>query len=169
MTGDNRRSHTRIMAVAAGYRSAFEQTIAAQLQDAGVEHTYEKRRIPYTPKVREYVADFSLESGMILECKGLLSMADRLKLAQVKQQHPYLDIRIVFVNSRAKINRASRITYAAWATRMGFPFADGCIPAEWLAEATGPGTPAGEREGPGSSVGSTPPGDSTELQGLEVG
>jgi hypothetical protein len=52
----------------------------------------------------------------------------------VKEQHPNLDIRIVFSRSSSKINKGSKTTYANWCTKYGFPFADKLIPNKWLGE-----------------------------------
>jgi hypothetical protein len=50
----------------------------------------------------------------------------------IKQQHPELDIRFVFSNSRSRISKQSKTTYADWCEKNGFMFADKSIPKEWL-------------------------------------
>jgi hypothetical protein len=54
-------------------------------------------------------------------------------MAAVKQQHPELDIRFVFYQADKKIP-GSKQTHGVWATKNGFPWADGSIPKEWLVE-----------------------------------
>ena len=52
----------------------------------------------------------------------------------MKAQHPGRDIRFVFSNSRAKISKASKTTYAMWAEKHGFKYADKLVPEAWLRE-----------------------------------
>ena len=53
-------------------------------------------------------------------------------MALIKQQYPDLDIRFVFLNAQNKIYRGSKTTYAMWATKHGFRWAEKAIPEEWL-------------------------------------
>jgi hypothetical protein len=50
----------------------------------------------------------------------------------IKEQHPELDIRFVFSNSKTRISKQSKTTYADWCRTKGFQFADKKIPQEWL-------------------------------------
>ena len=50
----------------------------------------------------------------------------------VKEQHPKVDIRFVFSNSKNKISKISKTTYAMWCKKYGFKYADKHIPKEWL-------------------------------------
>jgi hypothetical protein len=84
-----------------------------------------ERKAKYTP-------DFVLPNGIIVETKGRFVVADRQKHLFVKAQHPELDIRFVFSNSKAKISKTSKTTYADWCTQHGFKYADKEIPNEWL-------------------------------------
>jgi hypothetical protein len=129
-----RKSPARLAAVAAGFRSAFEQTIAAQLTAAQRPYCYEQLRISYQPagNARHYTPDFMLDNGIIVECKGIFSAADRTKHLLVKQQRPGYDIRFVFQNANAKLSKKSKTTYAMWCQRNGFLYAHKTIPAEWL-------------------------------------
>ena len=119
-----------------GYRSGLEELIAAQLKAAGMEVEYESLIIPFTQPVkpRKYKPDFPLPNGIILESKGRFVTADRQKHRLIQQQHPDLDIRFVFSNSRSRISKQSKTTYGAWCESLGFQFADKIIPASWLAE-----------------------------------
>lgn len=131
-----RRSPARKKAVAAGFRSGFEQTLAGQLDAAGAEYEYEKHRVVYfTPEAQHtYTPDWRLANGILIESKGIFSAADRRKHLLVQEQHPELDIRLVFQNANAKISKKSKMTYSQWCSRNGFQFAHKTIPAEWLAE-----------------------------------
>lgn len=119
-----------------GYRSGLEVTLAEQLKSAGVPFGYETLTIPYTKPVQKsrYKPDFILPNGIIVESKGRMVTADRKKHKLVKAEHPDLDIRIVFSNSRARISKQSKTTYGMWAEHLGIPYADKLIPAAWLRE-----------------------------------
>lgn len=69
-----------------------------------------------------------------METKGRFTATDRKKHLLVKAQRPDLDIRFVFSNSRAKLNKGSKTTYADWCNKHGFLYADKLIPTEWLDE-----------------------------------
>lgn len=130
-----------------GFRSGLEKTNAAELEAIGVSFTYEAEKISYTKPSREskYTPDFiistlpdgSLRSKpLIVETKGRFLTADRQKHLLIQRQHPDLDIRFVFNNPNAKINKASKTTYAAWCEKHGFLYAKGSVPIEWLEEDT---------------------------------
>lgn len=112
-----------------GYRSGFERTLANDLKMDKVLFTYESERIPYILH-STYSPDFVLPSGIIVEAKGVLSVEDKRKMVAVKQQHPHLDIRFVFMKADNKIPRTKQ-THGEWATKNGFIWADGTIPKEW--------------------------------------
>lgn len=112
-------------------RSGFERTLAAQLKRAKVAFEYEGMKIPYSIE-HTYSPDFVLANGVIIEAKGYFRTPDEpRKMRAVKYQHPHLDIRFVFMNAGRKIP-GQKTTHAQWATRHGFPWADGEIPEEWL-------------------------------------
>jgi hypothetical protein len=115
------------------YRSGLEKAVAAQLKTARVSFKYEALVVPYVLEC-DYNPDFLLPNGIIVETKGHFESSDRRKLLTVKRQHPDLDLRLVFSNSRNRIAKKSNTTYAQWATSKGFPFADKLIPAAWLRE-----------------------------------
>lgn len=118
-----------------GYRSGLEEKIASQLEDLGVAVEYEKFKIKYkVNEDRTYTPDWKLPNGIIVESKGRFTATDRKKHLLVKAQRPDLDIRFVFSNSRAKLNKGSKTTYADWCNKHGFIFADKLIPEEWLLE-----------------------------------
>jgi hypothetical protein len=85
-------------------------------------------------KARTYTPDFKLPNGIIVETKGRFVTADRQKHLLVKAQHPDLDIRFVFSNSRARISKGSPTSYAMWCDKNGFRYADKFIPQAWLIE-----------------------------------
>jgi hypothetical protein len=91
-----------------------------------VQYAYERDRIPYI-LARFYLPDFvvSTSRGLLyIEAKGHLRREDKAKLAAVKKQWPQKDIRIVFYSKNIKNIK--------WANRIGFKWAVGTIPEEWL-------------------------------------
>ena len=120
-------------AAKAGFRSNFELTLARSLSDKGIDYEYESQRFTYVPKPRTYTPDFYLtKTDIYVEAKGHLDKGDRMKMLLVKEQHPDLDIRFVFLRAHNKIYKGSKTTYGAWADRHGFEWAEGSIPEEWL-------------------------------------
>jgi len=118
-----------------GYRSGLEAKVSDQLKEAGIDFEYESFKIEYeVQEFRKYTPDFRLPNGIIIETKGRFVAADRKKHLLVQQQHPDLDIRFVFTNSKAKLNKGAKSTYADWCRKNGFFFADKWIPEEWLNE-----------------------------------
>jgi hypothetical protein len=86
------------------YRSGFEAKLAHQLQRGGVAFEYETLKLEYR-KVATYTPDFILPNGIIIEAKGVWTVEDRTKHLLVREQHPHLDIRLVFMNAFNKIRK----------------------------------------------------------------
>jgi hypothetical protein len=114
------------------FRSQFESNIARSLIEKGYKFEYEKTKVTFVPKPRTYTPDFYFpETNIYVETKGHLDKGDRVKMLLVKEQNPDLDIRFVFVRASNKIYKGSRTTYADWATKHGFEWAEGSIPDDW--------------------------------------
>ena len=116
------------------FKSGLELQIAKQLDGKGIAVEYETLKIKYQRKTSTYTPDFELPSGIIIEGKGRFKSEDRSKHLLIKAQHPELDIRFVFSNSRTKLSKSSKTTYAAWCEKHGFQYADKLIPDSWLEE-----------------------------------
>ena len=129
-------STVRANAIRHGWRSGLEEKVANALTEAGIPFTYEKTKVKYIKPASEhqYTPDFVLDNGIIIETKGLFTALDRQKHMLVKRQHPHLDIRFVFSNSKARLSKASRTTYAMWCVKNGYMYADKVIPEDWLKE-----------------------------------
>lgn len=118
-----------------GYRSGLEEKVAAQLESLSVSYKYEDFKISYqVNEVRTYTPDFELPNGIIIETKGWFVAAHRKKHLLIQKQHPDLDIRFVFSNSKNKINKNSKTSYADWCEKNGFLYADKLVPQEWIDE-----------------------------------
>ena len=68
-----------------------------------------------------------------VEIKTYLDADDEAKMKAVKNSHPYLEIRFVFKDASKKMPHR-KMTHGEWATKYGFPWAEGHIPEEWLHE-----------------------------------
>lgn len=117
-------------------RSGYERKIRKCLEQKEVDYTYESMVIEYTvPESKhKYVPDFILPNGVIVEGKGYWDAASRQKMARVIEQHPELDIRILFQRNNA-INKKSKTHYSDWCSKRRIKFAispQGLIPEEWL-------------------------------------
>lgn len=119
-----------------GFRSGLEERIAEDLTSKGVGFTFEEMVIRYVKpeKPSTYKPDFKLDNGIIIESKGRFLTEDRQKHLLVQKQHPEHDIRFVFSNSKTKISKRSKTTYADWCEKHGFLYADKEIPDAWLKE-----------------------------------
>jgi hypothetical protein len=134
------KSKVRKQALANGWRSGLEESLAAFLRSKGIPFEYEQNKIEYTVPSRgaKYTPDFYIKTKtgktIIVETKGRFLTADRQKMILVKQQNPDLDIRIVFSNPNTKISKQSNTTYGMWCDKHGFPYASKVVPEEWLDE-----------------------------------
>ena len=122
-----------------GFRSGLEDRVSQQITQAGIELLYETDRVGYVVPSRNarYTPDFKLpKTGgfFYVETKGIWTVQDRQKHLLIKEQSPYLDIRFVFSNQRAKLYKGSPTTYAAYCEKHGWKYAHRWIPDDWLAE-----------------------------------
>lgn len=133
-----RKSSTRQRAIAAGYRSGLEESVAKRLAAAGISHTFESHTVHYTVPERpsKYTPDFIFPNGVIVETKGQFVTKDRQKHILIRDQHPDLDIRFVFGNPNNRISKTSSTTYADWCEKHGFPYAAKVVPECWAKEPT---------------------------------
>tara|TARA_A100001391_G_C4992914_1_gene258609 strand:+ start:120 stop:521 length:402 start_codon:yes stop_codon:yes gene_type:complete len=127
-------SKARAAAIKHGYRSGFEHKVADQLTESNTGFEYETTVIDYIkPETHhKYTVDFTLPNGILVETKGRWILEDRKKHLLIKQQHPELDIRIVFQSAKGKIRKGSKTTYADFCDKHGIIWADKEIPKDWL-------------------------------------
>lgn len=118
------------------FASKFEAELAKKFDELGIKWEYEPCRIPWQPAVRYYKPDFkvTLPNGeeFLIECKGYFDPSMRSKMAQVREQHPDLDIRFVFMCEDKVVSKSTKnpTTYKRWAERHGYP----CWNPDTLAE-----------------------------------
>jgi hypothetical protein len=118
-----------------GFRSGLEEAIASELDTKKIEYKFEKLKLNYVKpqKVHTYTPDFYLiKNNIYIETKGYFTSQDRQKMRLIKEQHPDLDIRIIFSNSKTRISKKSNTTYGMWCDKYGFKYADKHVPEGWL-------------------------------------
>ena len=131
-----RQSTKRSTALKNGYRSGLEEEVDAELKRVGVDGQYEENKLYYTkPSTNHiYTPDFRLPNGIYIETKGRFVLADRQKHILLKKQLPDIDLRFVFQNSKNKIRKGSKTTYADWCIKHGFLYSDKDVPNSWINE-----------------------------------
>ena len=88
------------------------------MKEQRVKFKYEPFKIEWEDLAyRTYTPDFVLFNGVIIETKGQFTASDRRKHLAIKKQHPKLDIRFVFENSRRKLRKGAKSTYGEWCER----------------------------------------------------
>jgi len=114
------------------YRSKLEEKVAALFDELGVIYEYESTKIPYVIQ-HNYTPDFLLINGIYLETKGYWDSDDRRKTRNVKEQHPEIDLRMVFQNPYNTISKRSKTTYAQYCDKLSIPWTSfKNIPIDWL-------------------------------------
>lgn len=130
------------------YRSGLEEKVQEQLTAINREFEYETEKISYhiPAKKAKYTPDFIIYTStghkIYIETKGIWDANDRKKHLLIREQHPELDIRFVFSNSKNKIRKGSKTTYADVCNGLGrapfkditWKFSDKTIPLKWLNE-----------------------------------
>lgn len=116
------------------YKSGLEARNGEYLDYQRFPFRYESLKIPWVVN-HLYTPDFILgDTGIVVETKGRFIPQDRRKHLEVKAQHPDLDIRFVFTNSRSRLYKGGKRTYGDWCLKNGFKYADERIPYDWLIE-----------------------------------
>lgn len=119
-----------------GYRSKAEERFAEYLKEQGIYFTYETLALNYeVVETKRYFPDFIFDD-FIIEFKGRFTAFDRKKMLRVKEQHPDLDIRLVFMQDNP-IRKGSKTRYSDWARKHGFKYHVGInLPKKWIKELT---------------------------------
>ena len=122
-------------------KSGLEEAVHIFLTGKDIKFTYEGMKISFSQPTQKktYTPDFPIKKSFIIESKGSFNSADRKKHRLIKAQHPELDIRFIFSNSKTKIGKKSQTTYGKWCDLFNFKYH--CIastkipfPQEWLTE-----------------------------------
>lgn len=116
------------------FKSKFEETVYANAKRSRKKIEYEPYKLPYTYRLN-YIPDFELANGILVEAKGYFPSRDRVKMIAVKESNPDRDIRLLFMNAKTKLRKGSSMTYGDWAIKYDFKYAEGNkIPLEWFKE-----------------------------------
>ena len=118
------------------YKSWLEADVAKDMARNKINFKYEDYALTYVipAQVHTYTPDFELPNGIIVETKGRWTSADRKKMGLVIEQHPELDIRMLFALDN-KIAPKSKTRYSMWCERRGIKYAIGtAVPKEWINE-----------------------------------
>ncbi len=133
------------------FRSKFEQDTYNHLKKKGVKFEYEPKdkKISYVrPSTKHwYLPDFVITSKsgktIFVETKGIFSASDRFKHLLIRKAYGRgKDIRFIFYNSKQRIRKGSKTTYADVCNGNGrapykgikWKFSDKVIPDSWLEE-----------------------------------
>jgi hypothetical protein len=108
--------------------------VIADLKFRNINFKYEATILQYVKPITKhrYTPDITLDNGILVEIKGYFTSSDRKKHLLVKEQYPDLDIRFVFGNSKNKLNKNSKTTYADWCAKNNIKYADKTIPRDWV-------------------------------------
>ncbi len=116
-----------------GKRSTFEANLCNDMDARGLTYSYEPKDA-HLGYMLEYIPDFVLPNGIVVEAKGWFDSTDRTKMLRVKQANPTRDIRFIFMADN-KLNKGSKMRYSDWCTKHGFLYAIGkSIPEGWWHE-----------------------------------
>lgn len=124
------------MSINPAFRSKFEERVWGLIPDGLRKKViYEPKdgKLPYVLNLN-YLPDFILPNGIHVETKGKLTTEDRRKMIAVKAANPNIEIRFVFQRAKNALRKGAKTTYAEWADRYGFKWAEGHIPEEWFKE-----------------------------------
>lgn len=102
-------------------RSGLEDRFHKQLETWRVEYEYESEQVQYVipSRIAKYTPDFKVGYSRYIETKGKFDVEDRKKHLLIKEQHPDIDILLVFQNPNNKIRKNSPTTYASWCDKHG--------------------------------------------------
>lgn len=117
-------------------RSTSESKVYQDLEERCIPFEYETVTLNYTTPavVHKYVPDFKI-GNIFVEFKGWFKPEDRAKMLYVIQQHPELDIRMLFMKD-CKLYKDTDTMYSDWCKKYNIKYAIGCtVPQEWINEA----------------------------------
>lgn len=131
----------REIAAGFGFRSLAELGFQVRMDQQGIPRSvlaYEPAHFKWQPKVKSYTPDWRVTradgSFFFVEFKGKLDQITRSILLGVQNDHPGLDLRLVFEKPKNKISAGSKTRYYQWAEKHGFPWSSLQIgiPDEWM-------------------------------------
>ena len=128
-------------------KSGLEERIGRQLLELEIPINYEVQSYQwkeYLPRAfcgncgtkgcyvwRSYTPDYFLPNGIILEVKGRFTSKDRKIAAAMKEQHPDVDVRMVF-DKNDWLNKNHKNRYGDWCDSKGILWCVREIPKDWI-------------------------------------
>jgi hypothetical protein len=115
------------------YKSGLERLFVKLAGESKLDFQYEIQTFSYIIP-SHYTPDFLIAPNKFIETKGYLSPSNRMRLLCFKEQHPDVEILLLFGNWDNKISSRSKTTYKEWAEGHGFRCADikDGIPVSWF-------------------------------------
>lgn len=144
----NRRQRASARLQQTGFRSGYEERIAADLKERSVEFTYEanclaydlpvkgavcgKCRAPAVFRTAHYTPDFYFKNGTYVEAKGKFTSTNRTRLVAFRASRPDVILRLLFQADNWLTSKHKQ-RYSDWATKNGIDWAIGeSVPGIWL-------------------------------------
>ena len=101
------------------YKSKLESHFAELLLKNGKTAAYEARRFEFV-RVAHYLPDWEVSPTLYIETKGYFSPRNRGDLLSFREQHPEVEIFLVFSQPNNRLTSKSKTTYSEWCERHGF-------------------------------------------------
>lgn len=105
------------------FKSGLEKLFALKATKQLLPFSYEPDRFKYVIQ-SHYTPDFKIRENVYIETKGYFSSSNRSRMLAFKEQFPHIAIYLVFQAPLNRINKNSETTYAEWATKHGYLWAD---------------------------------------------
>ena len=101
------------------FKSGLERRFAELLLKNGVTAEYEADRLPFV-RTAHYTPDWKVSDNLYIETKGYFSPRNRGDLLSFREQHPEIEIFLLFAEANNRLSSKSKTTYGEWADRHGF-------------------------------------------------
>lgn len=101
------------------YKSLLERRFAELCFKNGVKAVYEARRFEFV-RMAHYSPDWEITPTLYVETKGYFSPRNRGDLLSFREQHPGVEIFLVFAEPSNRLTKKSKTTYAEWCDKHGF-------------------------------------------------
>ena len=113
-----RRSENRFQ-----YKSLLEKDVADHMDRQKIKYEYEADTFNYV-RPSHYTPDWKVAPKRYLETKGEFSPSQRANMLAFKEQHPDIEIIMVFAQASNKLHKQAKMTYAEWCDKHGIPYHD---------------------------------------------
>jgi len=104
------------------YKSGLEKRFAELCLKNGVKAKYEAKTFEFVKRAH-YKPDWEITPTLYVETKGYFSPSNRGNLLSFREQHPDVEIFLVFSQPNNKLSSKSKTTYAEWCDQHDFRWA----------------------------------------------